>query len=105
MTNLLAITNQMPFSTSLSSTIVETWTQNTGIRFFASGILGNAIFFWLDKRLLPIILTFTDGGTGTLSIQRKAEFAPTFKWIRQNAESVSFFVAYLLDIVVQRKSK
>lgn len=67
--------------------------QQTAIRFGTSGILGNTIFFMLDKALFPLIVQ----ATGRLST------STTIKWIHQNAASVSFFVAYLLDIAVQRK--
>lgn len=88
--------------TTATSTIVQAWKQNTGIRFAASGIIGNAIFFGLDKLLLPVILQISNGKSATLSPLRR-DFDSVFKWIRSNAESVSFFVAYLLDIIVQRK--
>ncbi|KAL3789523.1 hypothetical protein ACHAWO_004241 [Cyclotella atomus] len=97
----LAHSNGPPTNT-LTSTIIQTWNQYTGVRFAASGILGNAIFFGLDKLLLPIILQISSDTSGTLAAARKAEFDAALKWVHQHAESVSFFVAYALDIVVQR---
>ena len=69
------------------------------MRFAASGILGNAVFFYLDRLLLPIIRS-----KSTMPITVKdPKFDSAVTWIHNNAESVSFFVAYLLDIIFQRK--
>ena len=94
-------------SNALSAEILQTWKQNTGIRFVVSGILGNAVFFWLDKLLLPLIVQLTDGNkfkSKTLPTFRTMEFTSALNWVHRNAESVSFFVAYLLDIIFQRMS-
>ena len=72
----------------------ETWQHNTAIRFAVSGIMGNAIFFALDRALYPLI-------TNTAS---RLTVSNVSKWMIQNAASLSFFVAYLLDIAIQRKS-
>lgn len=97
----LALSNQVITTNTIASALVEVWKQNTGIRFAASGILGNAIFFGLDKLLLPIILHISDDKT-LFTLRRDCQ--TLFKWMHGNAESVSFFVAYLLDIIVQRKT-
>ena len=73
-----------------SSFLYNVWQQNTAIRFGTSGILGNAIFFGLDRILFPVILNAAGRSASNMS-----------KWISHNAASVSFFVAYLLDIGVQ----
>lgn len=93
----LEVSNHILRTHKISGTIVQTWKQNTGIRFAISGVLGNLIFFSLDKLLLPIIVKCADSG-------KSATVSAASKWIRRNAESVSFFVAYLLDIIAQRKS-
>lgn len=96
--------NQLAHSHAITTTVAQVWRSHTGIRFAVSGILGNAIFFGLDKLLLPIVLKITDTNKrNVLFASRKSEFDALLKWISHNAESVSFFVAYLLDIVVQRK--
>ena len=73
------------------SFLYNAWQQNTAIRFGTSGILGNAIFFGLDRILFPVIMNAAS----------KLSASNISKWISQNAASVSFFVAYLLDIAVQ----
>ena len=73
-----------------SSFLYNAWQQNTVIRFGTSGILGNAIFFGLDRILFPVILNAAGRSASNMS-----------KLIVHNAASVSFFVAYLLDIAVQ----
>ena len=94
-----ALFHQVHDINGISSTIVQLWKQNTGVRFAASGILGNAVFFYLDRLLLPIIRS-----KSTMSITVKnPKFDSAVTWIHNNAESVSFFVAYLLDIIFQRK--
>ncbi|KAL7480526.1 hypothetical protein ACHAW6_012034 [Cyclotella cf. meneghiniana] len=90
----LEVSNHILRTHKISGTIVQTWKQNTGIRFAISGVLGNLIFFSLDKLLLPIIVKCADSG-------KSATVSAASKWISRNAESVSFFVAYLLDIIVQ----
>eukprot|EP00804_Cyclotella_cryptica_P001032 CCRYP_008357-RA/>CCRYP_008357-RA protein AED:0.19 eAED:0.19 QI:159/1/1/1/0/0/2/313/105 len=89
--------NQVLRTHEISTMMVKTWKQNSGMRFVASGILGNLVFFSLDNLLLLIILQWSDTG-------RPATASAATKWIRRHAESVSFFVAYMLDIIVQRKS-
>jgi len=74
-----------------SSFLYNAWQQNTAIRFGTSGILGNAIFFGLDRILFPVILNAAG----------KSASDNMSKWIIHNAASVSFFVAYLLDIAIQ----
>ena len=100
-----SVSNQVLQQKTISTTIVHTWKQNTGIRFAASGILGNAIFFSLDKLLLPLILQMTESNKlGTMSTWKRRDLSKAAsKWLSQNAESVSFFVAYLLDIIAQRE--
>ena len=99
---LSVASNQLMKSNVITTTIAQGWRSNTGIRFAVSGILGNTIFFGLDKLLLPIILEMADGNSrNVLFALRKSD--ASLKWIRRNAESISFFVAYLLDIIVQRK--
>lgn len=85
----------------ISAPLAAAWQQNDAIRFGTSGILGNAIFFGLDKKLFPVIVRTAL----RLSASDTSSIAIGSKWINKNAASVSFFVAYLLDIAVQRKSK
>ena len=92
-----ALSHQVHDINGISSTIVQLWKQNTGVRFVASGILGNAVFFYLDRLLLPIIRKSTISST-----IKSAKFDTAVTWIHRNVESVSFFVAYLLDIIFQR---
>ena len=72
----------------------ETWQHNTAIRFAVSGIMGNAFFFAIDRALYPIIT----------NVGSRLTVSNISKWMIQNAASLSFFVAYLLDIAIQRKS-
>ena len=77
----------------------EAWRQHHSIRFAVSGILGNGFFYGLAKLLLPVI-------KHTAIRSSASDFSPIVvgsKWISKNAASVSFFVAYLLDIAVQRE--
>jgi len=69
------------------------------MRFAVSGILGNTIFYGLDKVLLPVI----EHTSNRSSASNNRAVVLGSKWISDNAASVSFFVAYLLDIAVQRK--
>mmetsp|Transcript_15537 Transcript_15537/g.37269 ORF Transcript_15537/g.37269 Transcript_15537/m.37269 type:complete len:241 (-) Transcript_15537:3399-4121(-) len=80
-----------------NSVFCAAWQQNDAIRFGASGILGNAIFFGLDKVFFPVVLRTAV----RLSASNRSDVARWSKWIHDNAGSVSFFVAYLLDISVQ----
>jgi len=73
----------------------ETWQHNTAIRFAVSGIMGNAFFFAIDRALFPIIINTAS----------RFSVSNVSKWMIQNAASVSFFVAYLLDIAIQRKCR
>jgi len=67
------------------------WAENSAIRFATSGLIGNAIFFGLDVAFLPIII----------GASQKQCFIKASKTIATNAESISFFVAYLVDIFLQ----
>lgn len=67
------------------------WSENSAVRFAASGFIGNAIFFGLDLAFLPIIK----------GASQKQCFVKVSKTIATNAESISFFAAYLVDIFVQ----
>jgi hypothetical protein len=92
------------FSASLKTNVTnsffyETWRQNNPMRFAVSGILGNVIFYGLDKVLLPVIQHTANRS----SASSNGAIVVGSKWINDNAASVSFFVAYLLDIAVQRK--
>jgi hypothetical protein len=98
----------------ITTALQQTWKQNSVLRFAASGVCGNAVFYGLDKLILPLIVRASDGfigssssSTTTLSFMSKrgAIAVSLVKWLRANAESVSFFVSYLLDIFVQRKLK
>lgn len=80
-----------------NSTCYAAWKQNSAIRFGASGILGNIVFFGLDKILFPVIVR----AAVKLSLSNKSAIVSWSKWINENAVSVSFFVAYLLDIALQ----
>jgi hypothetical protein len=82
-----------------NSCFYEVWRQNHSIRFAVSGILGNAIFYGLDKVLLPVI----EHTAIRSSASNNRSICVGSRWINKNAASVSFFVAYLLDIAVQRK--
>jgi len=84
----LAVTLTAPHAINSMKTC---WEENSAVRFAASGFIGNAIFFGLDLAFLPII----KGAS-----QRQC-FIKASKTIATNAESISFFVAYLVDIVVQ----
>ena len=84
------------------SFIHETWRKNQSIRFAVSGILGNAVFYGLDKVLFPVIEHTASQLSSTKSTNHRV-IVDGSKWITNNAASVSFFVAYLLDIALQRK--
>jgi len=84
----LAVTLTAPHAIS---SMRSYWLENSAVRFAASGFIGNAIFFGLDLAFLPII----KGAS-----QRQC-FVKASKTIATNAESISFFVAYLVDIIVQ----
>mmetsp|Transcript_4557 Transcript_4557/g.10302 ORF Transcript_4557/g.10302 Transcript_4557/m.10302 type:complete len:221 (-) Transcript_4557:1829-2491(-) len=85
-------------SPSLIAPLAAAWQHNDAIRFGASGILGNAIFFGLDKILFPVIVR---AAVRLSTSDRSAIVVSGSTWINENAASVSFFVAYLLDIAVQ----
>jgi hypothetical protein len=89
-------------ATTHHSFIHETWRKNQSIRFAVSGILGNAVFYGLDKVLFPVIEHTASQLSSTKSTNHRVIVVGS-KWITNNAASVSFFVAYLLDIAVQRK--
>lgn len=83
----------VPFYTAWSST-------PPAIRFGMAGTIGNAAFFGLDRMLLPLIAHTA----GVLSSESKKGMVISWsKWVGRNAASVSFFVAYLLDIALMRK--
>lgn len=67
------------------------WANNPTIRFAMSGLIGNAIFFGLDKAFLPIIIIAS----------HRPLMVRVSKIIATNAESISFFLAYLVDIIIQ----
>ena len=91
-----------PLATGMrNSALADVWENNSAIRFGTSGLLGNAIFFGLDKALFPLIVRTAV----SISASNQSTIANGSKWVQQNAASVSFFVAYLLDIAVQRKSE
>jgi hypothetical protein len=95
----------------ITTALQQTWKKNSVLRFAASGVCGNAVFYGLDKLILPLIVRASDGfigsssssSTTTLSfMSKRGTIAVSLvKWLRANAESVSFFVSYLLDIFVQ----
>jgi hypothetical protein len=92
------------FSPSLNANVknsffYDSWRENQSMRFAVSGILGNTIFYGLDKVLLPVI----EHTSNRSSASNNRAVVLGSKWISDNAASVSFFVAYLLDIAVQRK--
>ena len=84
-----------------NSAISTAWKQNDSIRFFTSGMIGNAAFFGLDRALFPVILR----ATVSLSASNTPSVVKWSKLISKNAASASFFVAYLIDIALMRKSK
>ncbi len=88
----LAITLTAPHA---AATIRNYWMENSAIRFAASGLIGNVIFFGLDVSFLPVIK-----GIGSEAYQRQC-FLKASRAISSNAESISFFLAYLVDILVQ----
>jgi len=90
----LAITLTAPHA---AATIRNYWAENSAIRFAASGLIGNAIFFGLDVSFLPVIKSI---GTASEAYQRQC-FLKASRAISSNAESISFFLAYLVDILVQ----
>ena len=90
----LAITLTAPHA---AATIRNYWVENSAIRFAASGLIGNVIFFGLDVSFLPVIKGI---GTASEAYQRQC-FLKASKAISSNAESISFFLAYLVDILVQ----
>ena len=91
----LAITLTAPHA---AASIRDYWVENSAIRFATSGLLGNAIFFGLDVVFLPVIK-----GIGATEAYQRQCFIKASKTISNNAESISFFLAYLVDIIVQRE--
>lgn len=91
----LAITLTAPHA---AATIRNYWVENSAIRFAASGLIGNVIFFGLDVSFLPVIKGI---GTASEAYQRQYFFLKASKAISSNAESISFFLAYLVDILLQ----
>jgi hypothetical protein len=84
----LAITLTAPHAVA---SMRDYWAGNPAIRFATSGLMGNAIFFGLDKAFLPLII----------GASHRPYMVKVSKTIATNAESISFFVAYLVDILVQ----
>ena len=84
----LAITLTAPH---VVASIRDYWAENSAIRFATSGLIGNAIFFGLDRAFLPLII-----GMSERQFLIKAS-----KTVANNAESISFFAAYLVDIFAQ----
>mmetsp|Transcript_13491 Transcript_13491/g.28948 ORF Transcript_13491/g.28948 Transcript_13491/m.28948 type:complete len:239 (-) Transcript_13491:3716-4432(-) len=98
MSSLYLISAPLTTTNFKSSVLYATWKQNSAIRFITSGILGNVVFFGLDKILFPVILRVAS----RLSVSTdKSVIVSGSKWTKKNAASVSFFVAYLLDIALQ----
>eukprot|EP00584_Thalassiosira_punctigera_P007870 CAMPEP_0172535824 /NCGR_PEP_ID=MMETSP1067-20121228/7662_1 /TAXON_ID=265564 ORGANISM="Thalassiosira punctigera, Strain Tpunct2005C2" /NCGR_SAMPLE_ID=MMETSP1067 /ASSEMBLY_ACC=CAM_ASM_000444 /LENGTH=210 /DNA_ID=CAMNT_0013320779 /DNA_START=80 /DNA_END=709 /DNA_ORIENTATION=+ len=89
----------VPLTNNLrNSAFYAAWETNSAIRFGAAGLLGNAVFFGLDKMLLPTVVR----AASTLSVSdRSAVIISWSRWTKDNAASVSFFLAYLLDIALQ----
>ena len=82
----LAVTLTAPHAIASMRTY---WEENSAVRFAASGFIGNAAFYGLDIAILPIIKRVS---------QRQWKASKT---IAIHAESISFFVAYLIDIFLQ----
>ena len=102
--------SQLDISTPITTnTIQSNKFGPTAVRFAISGVLGNAVFWGLDMMLFPLIVRTTS----SVRLKRIVTSMPNNKfflvggnastWINNNAASVSFFVAYLLDIAVQRE--
>ena len=102
--------SQLVISTPITTnTIQSNKFGPTAVRFAISGVLGNAVFWGLDMMLFPLIVRTTS----SVRLKRIVTSMPNNKfflvggnastWINNNAASVSFFVAYLLDIAVQRE--
>ena len=87
-------------STTSRNIVIQTWQRHTALRFATSGVLGNVIFFGLDTLLFPLVVRLAVEKSSSSQSTRRA-FGNIIKWIGDNAASVSFFVAYLLDIFVQ----
>ncbi len=89
----------------IKTQLIQAWQDQPAIRFAASGIIGNGIFFGLDTLLYPSILRAAkDLVTSTapvLTMSKRRIAGNLAKWVENNAASISFFVAYLLDIFVQ----
>ena len=81
--------------------VISVWKRNDSIRFFVSGLIGNVAFFGLDKALLPVVSRVAL----RLSASDKPYLVQCSKSIGKNATSVSFFVAYLVDIALMRESR
>jgi len=104
------ISTPITTSTIQSNLIYDQWQWHPAVRFTISGILGNAVFWGLDRMLFPLIVRTT---TASVRLKRTVASMPNNKfvligggvstWINNNAASVSFFVAYLLDIAIQRE--
>mmetsp|Transcript_29218 Transcript_29218/g.58288 ORF Transcript_29218/g.58288 Transcript_29218/m.58288 type:complete len:269 (+) Transcript_29218:78-884(+) len=89
----------------IKTQLIQAWQDQPAIRFATSGIIGNGIFFGLDTLLYPLIVgaakeLVTSTASASPSSKRRV-LGSVAKWLGENAASVSFFVAYLLDIFVQ----
>lgn len=89
----------------IKTQLIQAWQNQPAIRFATSGIIGNGIFFGLDTLLYPLIVVAAkDLVTSTASASPSSKrrlMGNVANWVGENAASVSFFVAYLLDIFVQ----
>ena len=91
-----------PLTAVRSSAVCAAWEKSPAVvKFGASGILGNAVFFGLDRVLFPLVVR----AALRFSASNRSTVVSVARRVNDNAASVSFFVAYLLDIGVQRKSK
>ncbi len=108
--------SQFVMSTPITTSTIQSnlifydqWQWHPAVRFAISGVLGNAVFWGLDRMLFPLIVRTTS----SVRLKRTMASMPNNKfiligsgastWINNNAASVSFFVAYLLDIAIQRE--
>jgi hypothetical protein len=92
----LSITLTAPRAVAL---IHDYWVEKSVLRFATAGFVGNAMFFGLDLALLPVVKSISEAaGASQRQCLNKAARA-----VANNAENISFFVAYLIDILLQRK--
>eukprot|EP00978_Attheya_sp_CCMP212_P025345 scaffold81381_cov57-Attheya_sp.AAC.2 len=76
-----------------SDTVATLWfSLPSALRFVVSGILGNMIFFAMEKRCYALLVrSLVDNGPPRILT----------RLLRDHKETVSFFVSYLLQIVAQ----